>query len=650
LNGITGIFGPNRVGKSSITGAILYALFNASDRGSIKNQAICNIRKQFCDAFVELTVNNRLYRFERQTVKKETKKGDINALTALNVFEIIGSEKKDLVGDTRIDSDKIIRKLIGSADDLLLTGISTQGELEQFVKNKSTLRWQTLARFLDIDFFNDLHKLANEDLKGLKARLKNYPDKNWSDVAKQLQTQYTECDKIIVAQTKKHQEDSDKLQTLLIEFDSKKDQELVTLEQVEDQQKLIDQLQQQKNSIYKTLLSNKEKIKLAEIDKETSQAKLVLFDIQKLQAKKEELELKQKKFDANTSKNTICENKIQTAKKRIALLDVVPCHDTFPTCDFIKDAHNSKQILLDLNKEYSELLHEHSLLQTEIAKLQAENISVLIREYDSLKTKIASAETIILQLTNANLKLNLSLTEYSAKLDAALNEIDRLNQLYQDAENKRLVALSDDIEELRNSIKICDKTKLHAATLKGKIENEILTLREEKNKRNELLSQTIDYEIITNAFSRKGLPKQIISLNLPIINNEINKILSGIVSYTIEFEEDADTDKLDIYLNYGDSKRIIELGSGMEKMIASIAIRVALFNISTLPKPDFLIIDEGFGALDESNTEACVRLLKSLTQYFKSIIIISHIDAIKDAADNMLEITKNGQDSNIVYN
>jgi exonuclease SbcC len=85
----------------------------------------------------------------------------------------------------------------------------------------------------------------------------------------------------------------------------------------------------------------------------------------------------------------------------------------------------------------------------------------------------------------------------------------------------------------------------------------------------------------------------------------------------------------------------------MEKMISSLAIRVALINVSSLPKSSMLIIDEGFGSLDETNLEACGRLLQSLKKWFKNIIIISHIDAIKDIVDNTIEITKTGVDSHV---
>ena len=45
----------------------------------------------------------------------------------------------------------------------------------------------------------------------------------------------------------------------------------------------------------------------------------------------------------------------------------------------------------------------------------------------------------------------------------------------------------------------------------------------------------------------------------------------------------------------------LELTSGMEKFISSLAIRVALINVSNLPRPNFLAIDEGFGTLDSEN-------------------------------------------------
>ena len=43
----------------------------------------------------------------------------------------------------------------------------------------------------------------------------------------------------------------------------------------------------------------------------------------------------------------------------------------------------------------------------------------------------------------------------------------------------------------------------------------------------------------------------------------------------------------------------IEMGSGAEKTIAAMAIRLALLSVSTLPKGDIFVLDEPGTALDE---------------------------------------------------
>jgi DNA repair exonuclease SbcCD ATPase subunit len=149
----------------------------------------------------------------------------------------------------------------------------------------------------------------------------------------------------------------------------------------------------------------------------------------------------------------------------------------------------------------------------------------------------------------------------------------------------------------------------------------------------------------STATSKRGVPLHILNSRMPMINAEIAKILGDSTNFTIDLEAPVDSNEMNIYIDYGDSRRPIECASGMEKMLSSLAIRVALINVSMLPKSDILIIDEGFGALDESNVEACSRLLQSLKNYFKSIFIISHVEAVKDGVDNLIEIVKDGADS-----
>ena len=61
------------------------------------------------------------------------------------------------------------------------------------------------------------------------------------------------------------------------------------------------------------------------------------------------------------------------------------------------------------------------------------------------------------------------------------------------------------------------------------------------------------------------------------------------------------------------------------------------------------IVDEGFGALDPQNLEAVTNLLKKLKSYYRLILVISHVDVIKDSVDDIIEIRKPGNDAKVIY-
>jgi DNA repair exonuclease SbcCD ATPase subunit len=169
----------------------------------------------------------------------------------------------------------------------------------------------------------------------------------------------------------------------------------------------------------------------------------------------------------------------------------------------------------------------------------------------------------------------------------------------------------------------------------------------EEEKQVLLVNQWKIYELFINCVSKKGLPSTLLKEMLPSLNREVKEILSDIVDFTVDIE--IHDDDLEIYLNQQDQRRIIETASGMEKMITSLAIRVGLINISNLPKSNIFIIDEGFGALDDTNIGSCIKLLESFKRFFKTILIISHVDAVKDAVDNTIYIEKVGNDSYVRF-
>jgi len=147
------------------------------------------------------------------------------------------------------------------------------------------------------------------------------------------------------------------------------------------------------------------------------------------------------------------------------------------------------------------------------------------------------------------------------------------------------------------------------------------------------------YKYYMLAVGRDGIPYEMMARAIPAIESEINNILTQVSDFTISLEVDGKN--ILGKLNY-DHERVwpLENSSGMERFISSLAIRVALLNASNLPKPNFMIIDEGLGTLDAENIGAMATLMGILKSQFDFIVLISHLEAARDMVDKVIEIKR----------
>ena len=150
----------------------------------------------------------------------------------------------------------------------------------------------------------------------------------------------------------------------------------------------------------------------------------------------------------------------------------------------------------------------------------------------------------------------------------------------------------------------------------------------------------IAYDVFVQATHANGISYEVIKSMLPVINSEIQKILSPIVEFNVFFDNEGD--KLEIYLQHPKyDPRPLSMGSGAEKTIASMAIRLALLSVSNLPKADLFVLDEPGTALDEDNMEGFIRILTDMIKtQFKTVLLISHLDSLKDCVDMTIDIDK----------
>ena len=341
--------------------------------------------------------------------------------------------------------------------------------------------------------------------------------------------------------------------------------------------------------------------------------------------------------------------KLKSIDREVSVLDEVPCGDKFPQCKFILNAHKAKTSLRAKQRKIDELSDDLGAARKSLKKLQKKELETKLEKYNNLLDTLS--ETNVLKS-----KVKISLVEMKSKKEKTSEEM----RLQEKSLNEMLsnVASSDAAEKLRSlRVKLRDLKNQEVAYEEkyqkvsedvGLLHSEISSLIESKSAYDDLLEQWRVFDLFIQATSKNGVPLEIIRSRLPEINLEIASILQGTTGFTVELDSIEGSNDMNIYINYGDSKRIIECCSGMEKMMSAMAIRVALTNVSELSKPDILIIDEGFGSLDAGNIEACTTFLNSLKKWFRCILVISHVDAVKDSVDNVLEISKVGKDAKII--
>jgi DNA repair exonuclease SbcCD ATPase subunit/DNA repair exonuclease SbcCD nuclease subunit len=648
LNGITGIFGKNRIGKSSICGTLMYALFNTTDRGTMSNLHVINSRKGHCKATAVISKRGKNYRIERQSVKKETKAGKLSVSTHLNLLEIDseGNVLRDLCGEQRRETEKTLREIVGNPEDFLLTSFASQGEMNAFLSQKASSRKSVLSKFLDLDVFDQLSDAAKQEAAGVKHQLRSVPDRDFDvsiiESKNKLNTKLTERDLV--------NESLDILRersrSLDLTLETRDDKNLVTTQDLKTQELRVENLHSRKD-ILKEKVGNLES-RQDELSKRT----------QKLQNLKDAFPLSELKLTLETQKeldNTTTKIKHQLDKEKQKLklfikeaekLEDDPCSEECPINKYLEGAQKAKKSIKGKEKVVDSLGEDLRVTRKELKKLQDRELEKKLEKYNELMRDFG-------EVSLKKNKVDLDFVETANKLDKIVSNIeDEVRSL----DEMKVNVATDDIAEKVSSMRLKLKTlrdeesNLKRRHLKlseeiGQLHARIQKLKEEKAEYENLIEQWRVFELFMQATSKNGVPLEIIRSRLPELNLEIASILQGVTGFTVDLESNEGSNDMDIYINYGDSRRIIECASGMEKMMSAMAIRVALTNVSELSKSNIFVIDEGFGALDAGNIEASSRFLESLKKWFQSILIISHVDAVKDTVDNVLEIDKDGKDA-----
>jgi len=652
LNGIVGIFGKNFSGKSSIIDGLLYTMFNTTSKNERKNYNIINQNRKDCRGVVELQVGEKVYTIERDSTKYVKKlKGEVTNEARTNLdfsgVDPVAGETVSLNGTTRNETDAHIRKRFGTVEDFLLTSMSSQLDSLSFIKEGSTRRKEILAKFLDLDIFERKFKLAHEDCADLKGLIRRVGETNYdNDIALaevQCEEARKELDNEVVICATERQNLSDahaEYIALTDQIDSIPAERLDIVSLLELKNALGDKIEETNLNIVELkqeVVGYDEKLK----DYDDF---LTTIDIEELLEKKKQHDEFKQKYDDTVNRARLMDNDYKGLNKKVELLDEVPCGDQFPMCQFIKDAHLASVELPSLEVDIIQEIEDAKDYKTKIVSV---NSAEMIAVIDNYNATIINKNNIEIEKRDNKV----SIEKLYAKIKASrtqLSETQNKISLYEEKKDlikniESLLASRDEVQKVidssQNSILVLEDLINNHHRQIGSLEQKVESLHDKKKELHDIREEYASYDLFMRCTHSNGVAYDIIKKRLPVINSEIAKVLSNIVDFDVFFQEDGR--KLDILIKHpGHEPRPIEMGSGAEKTVAAMAIRLALLSVSSLPKGNVFILDEPGTALDAENMEGFIRILQIIKMYFKTVILISHVDSLKDIVDVEITIDK----------
>ena len=665
LNGVVGVVAPNHSGKSALIDAIAYTIFDTCSRTFKAIEVLNNKSKNF-EVKLSLEVNGVdyiIHRTGKLKVRTSRKTGEVRKLCPVSVkfYVIENDEMIDLSGAARSNSqygsgtNEEIKSILGTFDDFILTSLSLQNNGQNFVDKKQAERKKILSQFMGIDLFDKLYDIAREDVSDEKGYLKRIKDKNvFQKMGKLEQTlvdlgekkdELEQKIKPIETDIKEFKEEIVELNSKLkdvgnvkeLDFDKLIEETTIKLEEQQSTLESENEYRENLRPLYNQIFDQikvydeddlnkkheeylKQKANLSDIEKEIERAEMA---IDLLEKKITELG----KYHYNKDCDDCLRNGDHQIKdKKSAVKDL---GDTTASYQLLVEQQNS--IVLDdtivkTKEKYNGMVEDLKRVEGDAYKTHAKvkELELSVEQIQSTLKKITEEQSIFLD-NEVAIAHNYNLTQKIDKLETQV----RIASELLDNDKKDLV--------------LTESTILIEQTNQKNLGEEIKDLVKAEQK-------VSDYEIYLRLVNRDGIPQLIINDALPIIENEVNTVLDHMMA-GFQLGITSEDKSINLYIKYDDQEWPLSLSSGMEKFVSSLALRVGLINVSNLPSPNFLVIDEGFGTLDTDNLSNMKGAFDYLKTRFDSVFIISHLDTIKDFMDYLLPVNVDEKGfSKVIYN
>jgi hypothetical protein len=643
LEGLTLVNGEpaNQSGKSSFTiDLISFLLFGKTQKPYTLAEVMNKFSEEkFFKVCGGIKIEGISYVIERTITRSKKKTGEWgDSSQEVKYYQIENGDKEELeeydknqAGEHSIKTNKIIKEAIGSEKDFNMIISATGNDLDSLIDVGNTERGRLLSKWIGLFPLEEKEKIGKERYRDFEKDLKSKT--------------YNETDL------------TNSNETLKLEIvELQKSEEIVT-NRTNELGLLIEKEQQEKE----TLLLSKKKIDENILKLDINTVNIKMKDIEnEAKLKKEQLVQKQQEYelvkDANFNnedykalleldKNlSIKSNELKTKIYTLnSTNETLLKNESCPTCHRKYDNVDNSGIIKQNEVEIAKLIESGIKNKEEIDKnkeaiLTSENNKT---KYDS-KLKLQSLVEIlpvqIENLRNTYRDHKKSLEDY----EQSKKDIDLNNQIEISLTNVNAKMNAFKIEK-ESKIKENEQLKRAIKDKSDAIEKNKILIAEVKEEMKKIRNWKVYLEMI----GKNGISKTVLRKTLPIINSELSRILDEVCDFEVEVFL---TDKNEVVFKIikdGVSSNLAG-GSGFERTASALALRCVLGNISTMPRPNFITLDEILGKVAKENYDNMKNMYNKIQGSYQFILHISHIEDIKDWHKNIITVTKKSNLSSIV--
>ena len=385
-----------------------------------------------------------------------------------------------------------------------------------------------------------------------------------------------------------------------------------------------------------------------------------MAQIQAMDKKRQDLMIQVESSMPNLLKEKVDAEKLQT--KLMASLSQSE-NASFQLETILKDVYRLKQELqsesfcssqnqnlLTLQSRLDELNDvesNHKSLETDLKKLApyAESYSHLSGSEARLKSTTQLLEDNKSIITARNTQTDRWKTELS-EIEGKISE--------ESGTDDEIRAIQIKIEEIRSK-----HSQVTSFREKARYQIEEILKAEQNIKSTELAISKANEEIqlydeLASAFGRNGIQALMIERAVPMLENVANELLARLsdnkMVINLELKEGRidratglPSEALEITISDEQGSRSYETFSGGETFRIDFAIRISMSKLlatrSGAPLP-ILFIDEGFGSQDSTGQERLIEVIQSISEDFEKIMVITHVDSMKENFNQQIEIAK----------